>query len=117
MSWNKYGEDHTEGVVDLEGDLSIVPEKKPVTRKYPNAPAIRKIFQEILGKNEANWKINKTQLQACENLFTDRGLDKIRNALQFYLEVKDQEYCPTIDSPYDLDAKWPKLVRIKNKLS
>jgi hypothetical protein len=117
MGWNRIGDDFEEGVVDYDGDGDLKEEKKPQTKKYPNAPAVRKIFQEVLGKNEANWKINKNQLQACENLFTDKGLDKIRNALEFYLEVKDQEYCPTIDSPYDLDAKWPKLVRIKNKLS
>jgi hypothetical protein len=115
MSWNKQSDDYEEGIIDLDGDGSLQEQKKTPTRKYPNAPAVRKVFQEVLGKNEPNWKINKTQLQACQNLFTTRGISKIKNALEFYQEVKGQDFCPTIDSPYDLDSKYDKLARFKNK--
>jgi hypothetical protein len=115
LSWNNKSDDFEEGVVDLDGDGSLAEIKKTPTRKYPNAPAVRKVFQEVLGKNEPNWKLNKTQLQACENLYTGKGLDKLRNALEFYVDVKDQEFCPTIDSPYDLDSKYDKLARFKKK--
>jgi predicted alpha/beta-hydrolase family hydrolase len=74
-----------------------------------------KLFLEVLGAFPANWKINRTQLQAAENLFTERGLDKVRNALEYYKENKDDKYCPQISQPSDLDAKYVKLSQFKNK--
>ena len=115
MIWNKHSDDFEEGYVDLDGDISLNSIKKRPARKYPNAPAVRKVFQEVLGKNPANWKVNATQLQACENLFTERGIEKIRKALEFYQENKQKEYCPQITSPYDLDSKWTKLGEFKLK--
>jgi phage replication O-like protein O len=114
MAWNRQPDDFEEGVVDLDSGEVKQP-VKATTRKYPNAPAIRKVFQEVLGRNPANWKLNKTELLACENLFTERGVDKVRNALEFYLEIKGQEYTPVIDSPYDLDTKYEKLAALKRK--
>lgn len=109
MSWNKQTDDYEEGVVDMDGDGSLAEEKKKNTRKYPNAPKVRKVFQEVLGRNPANWRVNKTQLIACENLSTERGEEKIRSALEYYQTNKDDKYIPKIDSPYDLDSKWTKL--------
>lgn len=115
MAWNRQPDDIEEGVVDLDSGEIKQPEKK-VTRKYPNAPAVRKIFQEVLGRNPANWRINKTELLSCENLFTERGIEQIRSALEFYKEYKDREYCPVINSPYDLDSKWSNLHTFKKRL-
>lgn len=112
--FQRYADDYDDGEVDfLTGEIKTPP--KTQTKKYPNAPAIRKVFQEVLGRNPSNWKLNRTQLQACENLFTERGVDKVRNALEFYLEIKGQEYTPVIDSPYDLDTKYEKLAALKRK--
>lgn len=116
MPFNRHSDDYEEGYVDIDGDTSLKVEKKPNTRKYPNAPAVRKVFQEVLGQNPANWKVNANQLKACENLFTERGIEKIRNALEFYVEHKDNEFCPQITSPYDLDSKYTKLSHFKNNL-
>lgn len=115
MGWNNKSDDFEEGYVDLDGDGSLLDEKKKPTRKYPNAPAVRKLFQEILGKNPANWKINKNQLQACENLSTGKGMEKTRRALEFYKDHEGDEFCPVIHSPYDLDSKWDKLLAFKKK--
>lgn len=115
MGWGRQSDDYEEGVIDLDGDGELQEEKKPVTRKYPNAPAIRKIFQEVLGVNPASWSQHKPQLLACENLYTERGEQKVRNALQWYCEHKHLEYCPVIDSPYDLDTKYVKLSKFKIK--
>jgi hypothetical protein len=115
MGWNDKGDDFDEGVVDFDGDGSIKDESKPVTKKYPNAPAIRKIFQEILGTNPQSWRQHKVQLQSCENLFKERTPEKVRSALVFYKEHQGQEFCPVINSPYDLDAKWTKLGEFKLK--
>lgn len=117
MSWNKQSEDYEEGVIDLDGDRDlVVEEKKKPARKYPNAPTIRKIFQEVLGRNPANWRINKSQLQACENLYTERTPEKVRSALEFYLEHEGKKYCPIINSPFDLDTKWTNLGEYKLRL-
>ena len=115
--WNTTSDDFADEVsIDLDGDGTLE-EKKPQTRKYPNAPAVRKVFQEVLGKSPAAWKVNKNQLLACENLYTERGMKAIRNALLFSKEYKDKEYCPQISSPYDLDSKWTKLGEFKKSLS
>jgi len=116
MAWNNQSDDFEEGVVNYDEDGEIKPEKKKSTRKYPNAPEVRKLFQEILGNNPADWKKNITILQACENLYTERGIEKIRNALEFYQENKDREFCPVITSPLDLDRKYTKLSLFKNSL-
>lgn len=116
MSWNKHSDDYEEGTIDLDGDGTLKEEKKPQTKKYPNAPVIRKIFQQVLGRNPANWKLNKTQLQACENLFTERTPEKVRSALEFYKEHEGTKFCPIINSPYDLDSKWTSLGEYKLKL-
>jgi len=116
MSWGTRSDDFEEGTVDLDGDGKIQTQKKPSTRKYPNAPAICKIFQEVLGRSPANWKINKNQLTACENLYTERTPKKVRSALQYFKENESVAFCPKINSPYDLDAKWTNLgdFKIKN---
>lgn len=116
MPFNKYADDHEEGVIDADGDGSLIGIKKTPTKKYPHALAIQKIFLEVLGLNPSNWRINKTQLQACENLYTERTPEKVRSALQFFKEHKHEEYCPQITSPYDLDSKWTKLGEYKLKL-
>ena len=113
--WNTTSDDYADEVsIDVDGDGTLE-EKKPQTRKYPNAPAVRKVFQEVLGKSPAAWKINKNQLLACENLYTERGIKAITNALLFAKAHKDTEFCPLISSPYDLDSKWTKLGEFKQK--
>ena len=114
MSWNKPADDAEEGVVDY--DTGEMKSTAPVSKKkYPNALQVYKVFLEVLGKLPANWKVNKTQLQCAENLFEERGLEKVRNALQFYKEHQEEEFCPQVSTPYDLDAKWTKLGEFKLK--
>jgi phage replication O-like protein O len=114
MAWHRQPDDFEEIVLDLDSGEIKTPEKKS-TRKYPNAPAVRKVFLEVLGKNPAAWAQHTTQLQASENLFTERGIDQIRKALEFYQENKDREFCPQTTSPHELDTKWSKLIAYKNK--
>jgi len=115
MGFGNKADDFEEGTVDLDGDGKIDAEKKPSTRKYPNAPAIRQIFQEVLGKSPANWKQNKNQLQSCENLYTEKGVVAVGNALRYFKENKEEKFIPQITSPYDLDSKWTKLANHKTK--
>jgi len=89
-------------------------EKRKTPPKYPNAPAVLKLFS-IIGNVPANWKINTAQLKACENLYKERGLEKIESALEFYSETREVEFCPQITTPFDLDSKWTKLGQFKLK--
>lgn len=116
MTWNKHPDDYEESTIDFDGDGVKKKPARPQTKKYPNAPAVRKIFQDVLGENPFNWNKNKTQLIACENLFAEKGVEKIRNALEFYKEHNEKKYCPSIHTPYDLDSKWAKLGEFKLKL-
>lgn len=95
----------------LDDDTREIVNKKPQTKKYPNALKVFNLF----GKHPLNWKINKTQLQSAENLFTERGMEQIIKALAFIKENKDNEFCPTINSPYDLDSKWAKIIGFKKR--
>ena len=115
MSWNKQSDDYDLGVVDIDGDLSLKEIKKKSTRKYPDAPIVRKLFQEILGVNPLDWNRNTTVLQACENLLTEHNVEKVRNALNFYKEHKENKFCPIINSPVDLDRKYARLSQFKTK--
>jgi hypothetical protein len=116
MSWNKVSDDYEEGSIDLDGDGSVKEEKKKSTKKYPNAVVIRKLFQEILGLSPLDWNKNVTVLQACENLYTERGVEKVQNALEFYRENQDKPFCPSINSPTDLDRKYVQLSKFKHSL-
>lgn len=82
--------------------------------KYPNAKKVREVFAEVLGYNPAAWR-NKAQVQACENLYKERGLEKIRKVLEFYVENKDRDFCPQVSSPQDLDLKYAKLSSFKTR--
>lgn len=112
----RYSEDkHSdyEESIDLESGEYIEEEPKP-KRTYPTVYAI---FREITGKdNPLNWKVNKTQQTAAENLLKEHTENEIRAALTFVKNYKDQEYCPTVDSPYDLDSKWAKIKKFKDSL-
>jgi phage replication O-like protein O len=115
MPWNQQSDDYEEGVVDFDGDGTTKGEKKPQTKKYPNAQKVYKVFFAVLGKLPANWKLNRTQLQAAENLYTERSLKAVENALKYYKANKDVEFCPQVATPYDLDTKWSKLGEFKKK--
>jgi phage replication O-like protein O len=101
--------DSYEDVINIDtGEI----EKTKSTKKYPNAPKVYSLW----GKYPKNWKINKTQLLAAENLYEERGLVQIKKALTFYQENKHLKFCPRITSPFDLDSKWTKLFNFKKDL-
>lgn len=104
----KTGEQSSQEYVFVSED-----EKPPKVKNFDPQP-VYNVFKDELGIAPLNWKTNKTQRQSAENLLTERGLDQIRKALQFYKEVKEEQFCPAILSPYDLDSKWHKLLKLKN---
>ncbi len=99
------------GRLDSDGIPLEAPTKPKSQAKYPNAKRVFALF----GKYPKNWDINKTQLKSAENLVEEKGLEKIEKVIQFFLENKDDPFCPQISSPYDLDSKWRKLFEYKKR--
>lgn len=111
MGWKNYqGDEPDIPDIDLDSGEVIKPKEKP-KRRY------KEVFDlfAVLGPVPLNWRVNTTEQKCAENLYTERGIEKIKNALQFYKEHKDEEYCPEIRSPYDLDSKWKKLLNHKKR--
>lgn len=71
--------------------------------------AYRAVFEEF-GKIQGWWQ-HKTQVEAAKRLLSLRGIEQVRKALDFYREHKDDPYMVEIHTPYDLEAKWSKLVK------
>lgn len=110
--------------IRIDQDRSIsVPQKIEIVKDEPTKPkrtlpvaeVVFGIFKEEFGKYPLNWKTNRTQRIAAENLWKERGEAQIRKALRFHRENKDEPYCPTITSPWDLDSKWLKLHNANKK--
>ena len=108
----------SEGKDNLGADAQIIetpeneeetPKKSPP--KYPNA---KQVFA-MWGKYPKNWDLNTTQLRAAENLFEERGLESIENAIKWYKDLKDREFCPQVSTPYELDSKWSKFEKFVDK--
>lgn len=95
-------------------------EEKPVkvsAKKYPHAKEVFTLFGllENNGSYPKNWERNTTELVAAENLFEERGLAEIENALSWYQDFKGREYCPDVSSPHGLDSKWAKFEKFVEK--
>lgn len=86
-------------------------EEKESTAKYPHK---KEVFA-LWGTYPKNWELNTTQCRAAENLYAEKQIDGIKSALRFYGKHKNEEFCPQINNPYDLDSKWEKLLTHKNK--
>lgn len=95
--------------VTLREDEETTRAKKPP--KYPNA---KQVFA-CWGKYPKNWELNTTQCRAAENLFAEQGLEDIQSAVDFWKKHKDEDFCPQIPTPYDLDSKWAKLEAFYDK--
>jgi hypothetical protein len=91
--------------------VSVEPEEKKSTRKDTAYLAVFALW----GNYPANWRMNKTQIQAAKNLLTEQTLDGAAQALRFAAKFKDDPFCPEVLSPYDLDSKWVKLLAFKRK--
>ncbi len=110
MSWKPKDSEDVDLVVDYDSG-SPLNEPKPRTAKYPNARTVMRLFPNY----EKHWNIKTPILQASERLFTDKGVERIVKALTFYAQNREQQMCPKIYTPIDLEDKWEKLLAFKNK--
>lgn len=86
--------------------------KKP--RAKPKYPHSKEVFA-LWPSAPKNWALNTTQLRAAENLYEEHGIEEITSALLYIKNHKDEEFCPQISTPYDLDSKWLKLEAFYDK--
>ncbi|HEC30463.1 MAG TPA: hypothetical protein ENI66_00415 [Candidatus Yonathbacteria bacterium] len=106
----KNSSDSFESVIDLDsGDF--VDEKPKSHAKYPNARTIFALFDHP----EPGWKINTTELKSAELLYL-KGIKNVMGALRFFKDYRDEEMCPQIYKPSDLERKWKNLVHFRAKL-
>jgi hypothetical protein len=42
-------------------------------------------------------------------------MEQIQKALSFYKANRDDPFCPQISTPYELDAKWERLLEYRRK--
>ncbi len=75
--------------------------------KYPHALEVFALW----GKYPRNWISlrESRQRESAENLFLERGIEQIKDALQFIKDFGNTDFFPSITCPYDLDIKWAKL--------
>jgi len=97
--------------VSFEDDEEIVPTKTLRKKGVPKSiePEIQKMWALWPG-DHGQWKINKTIRSASEILLREKGMEKIANAVKYWLDNKTQPFCPDISTPYKLGEKWDSLV-------
>lgn len=81
-------------------------QKRPSIAKYPHAKEIFALFPN----QSPVWKVNRPFCISAQNLYLTRGIADCREAIAFATKHKDENFCPKIYNPYDLDMKWDKLV-------
>lgn len=87
-------------------------EPEPRTRKDTT---YLRVF-ELWGKYPLNWKQNRTEIVAGQNILAEHGLEKAAKALKFYREHADVPDCPQILKPSDLDRKWVNLLAFRGRV-
>lgn len=81
--------------------------------KAPTADAL-KVFALFKGE-KSGWGVNKIYRGSAQRLYENHGLEKIRLALKFFEENKDEQFCPQIHNPFDLEMKWDNLRSFRDK--
>lgn len=89
--------------VELDLDKTIKPKKDT---------SYFSVF-ELWGKFPLNWRANRTEIDAAQNLLKEHGLEACKGALRFADKVRGDQYSPKIFKPSDLDRKWAELKNYK----
>jgi len=93
---------------DIDEDGNTLKKKKMDT-------SYRKVFALFWSNYPQSWNRNTTQIRAARALMKERGMDQVKKAIQYWHVHCEEPYCPDLSTPYDLDTKWDKLLKFKNK--
>lgn len=102
-------QDSHEEAIDIETGERIKPKQRKSSKHSLEIYA-------LFGEYPKNWLWNASQRKAADALY-ERGIEKVKQALGFYRQHRDDEFCPRILTPFDLDSKWIKLSDYKRKNS
>jgi hypothetical protein len=107
---------------ELNSEIGISPEyvlvseeeRSPRARADVAYRAVFEAFKEI-GMHSNSWLKNKTQIFAAKALLEERGLQEIKDSLEWYDHYKEDPYIPQVSSPHDLYTKWDRLEAFDKK--
>lgn len=106
--------DNDDDLVVLDADTG-----EPIEQEVPKRSdcyEVYELFEKILGiKYPHFWVRNRAIRDAGERLWNEKGRTKIITALVFYRDNKDDKFCPSIETPFDLEVKWSKLLGFKKR--
>lgn len=96
--------------VDKKESKQDIPDKEILNKKWKTVrPKLIELFGNVDSVNVKNWYGNLTQLKALDQLLDSEGEAVVRRAIELLPEVLQEEFCPTVYTPYELLKKWPKL--------
>lgn len=89
-------------------------DQEPKLKSLSKTPNARKVF-EWFPRKQQSWHFNRTELQHAELLFA-RGEKQVKAALSFLAEHAEEEFCPKVTKPSDLERKWLDILAYKKKI-
>ena len=84
--------------------VTEIDEEKPSRTPKPKYPHSKEVFSWF-PKPEKSWALNTTELTHAELLF-ERGEERVKKALKFIQSNREDEFCPKVVKPSDLERKW-----------
>ena len=86
---------------------------------FAGRPLVKEELAE--GSQKAIARLNA--FNDLSNMVNDPKIERIspvtvpalREMVRLYNQYKEDTFCPTVTSPWDLDSKWMKLIEFKNK--
>lgn len=106
--------DFSEDDVVVETDEELVPTRDLRRKTKPPRKQHNAVFG-LFGTYPPYWAVNRSIIDSANRLAQYKGLEKIKKALEFYRENKDEKFCPQINTPIDLEEKWDKLLAFKKR--
>lgn len=111
--WNrKSDDDYDLPAIDADtGDILLeTPKAKPTCYR------VFKIFKIVYPNiDQGSWIKHKTIRGAAERLWDKKGKEKIINIMTFLKKNEENQFCPRVFSPYDLELKWDAILDFKKR--
>ena len=99
-SWNLF-------VRDIVYDLTLKEKDKP---KDELNDVLNLFYKET---HNSNLFVNKTQRKALKDIIKEVSKQGVIDMIEFAFKNKDEDFCPQISSPRELQYKWSKLEKFK----
>ncbi len=106
------------GKGSIHTSVADAPQVVEVSEEEPKLKKDReylKVFA-LFKRQQKSWERNRTQIKAATALLEERGLEAVKDALEWYESNRHIDFIPEVHSPYDLDTKWAKLESFNDKI-